>query len=158
MARSRIEGDKQLAELGVRLREAGDKGMVTELRKGMQRQMRPLARRIRAGSPQYTPGGYEQPFASSLRFQTKITTAKSTASVQLVTTAKGRKHPRQIVGVNEGKLRHPNWARGRRSTWTWSLQRIRPGFWSDPVREAKDDLIRAAREVMHQIGQKITKG
>lgn len=44
--------------------------------------------------------------------------------------------------IDKGATRHPAW--GRRGKGQWSVTRVKPGFWSEPIDETQDEWYKAA--------------
>jgi len=150
---SGVDGTDELALLGKRLRQAKDKTLTAELRKGLTKGMAPLSSLIKAASPNYMPAGYEQTFAASLQFRTSVRTTGRSAAVDLRAWADGRTKRRRVRQLNKGTLRHKSWGKP-----PWHRQFIRVGFFSDPAAVAADDIRTEAQQAIHRVGQKITKG
>jgi hypothetical protein len=147
------------------MREQGDRGIIRELHKRLDRADRPLETATRSHVGAYLPNRYARILAKALKFQTRIKTTGRTVSVRLVVTAKGSKRQREIGRLdNPGILRHPVFGRyrynkhGSRRKNPWVAQGVRPGFVSDRVDELRDQVRRDLIEGIHEIGQKITKG
>lgn len=162
---SGVTGGDDLAHLGRRLREAGDKDLMRELRKGLEAAMRPLGDLIAEGSPAYMPSGYEVTLMEALVSRTSTKTAGRTATVELVTYAQGKRgRRRQIRALNNpGRLRHPVYGRYRRIKrgWLiknpWAAQNIRGGFFDDPVDANKENIREEARAAVRRVADKIVK-
>lgn len=161
---SGVSGDRELAALGHRLRETADKGLMRELRKGLETGLKPLSSTIHDKSPGYVPAGYEATFASALFFKTSVKTTGRQAAVEHITYAKGSRRPRQIKLIDKGGLRHPVFGRyrynrfGSRRQNPWVRQVIRAGFWSDQVADNRDNLRTEMRDVTRRIADKIVRG
>lgn len=160
-----VVGAHELHALARRMREQGDRGVLQELRKRLDRADRPLERAIRSNVGRYMPNRYARILARALKLQTRTKTTGRSVSVRLVVTAKGSSHPRQIGPLDDpGILRAPNWGRyrynkhGSRRRNKWHEQHVRPGFVSDHVDELADEVRRDLIDGIHEIGQKITKG
>lgn len=164
-----VTGYNELSLLGFRLREAKNVGLTRELREGLRRPLRPLADQIRAGSPEYTPRGYEATFAASLKFKTKISLVGTGAAVDFTVTAAGKSDQRHIREINRGRLKHPVFGRTRplknhakwravtyRNPWVW--QRIKAGFFTDPVRANFNTMRAEMRAAIRRVAEQITRG
>jgi len=150
---SGVDGHEELARLGQRLRQAGDKTLMRELRTGMAKGMAPLTALIRAAAPSYMPAGYESTFAASLRSRTSVRTTGRSAAVDLRLWADGRTKRRRVRQMNKGSLRHKTYGKP-----PWRRQYIVAGFFSDPVDVQRDVVRDQAQQALHRVGQKITKG
>lgn len=150
---SGVGGHEELARLGQRLRGAGDKTLLRELRNSMVKGTAPLTSLLRAAAPNYMPDGYEQTFVHALRSRTSVKTTGRTAAVDLIVWADGRSRRRRVRQMNRGVIRHKTYGRK-----PWHAQRIVAGFFSEPAAVQKDKVVDLARQAMHDVGQKITKG
>lgn len=138
-----------------------DRKLIPKLRRALDRAVEPTEKAIAQGLPHYLPNRYAAVLAKSLKFATSTRTTGRDVSVRMVLTAKGIRTERQIRQLNNpGNLRHPVFATGRRSTWTWVKrpQRVRPGFFSEPIEDRIGDIRRGVLHAMHETAQQITKG
>ncbi len=155
----RVFGATQLEALAKRIRYEGDQGLMKELRRALSKADKPLEADVKAGMPTYLPDRYAAVLAKATKFKNNVRTVGRQVSVTMVVTAKGVRHDRQIKTIdNPGLLRHPVFARGRRSSWTWAKQRVRPGVVSDKFDEHKDRIRRDIMQAMDNVADKITKG
>lgn len=155
----RVTGAQELDALARRLREADQRHLLPQMRRAFERATRPVEPAVRATLPVYLPNRYAAILAKAMKVAVRMKTAGRDVSVRLVLTAKGKAHPRKVAPLdNPGLLRAPSFPRGRRSTWRWHEQHVRPGFWSDHVERLRGDLRKASREAMHTTAEKITKG
>lgn len=158
-----VTGYNELSRLGFRLREANNVTLTKELRKALRDGLKPLSAQIRAQAPDHTPKGYEQTFASSLKFSTKINLVGTSAGVDFSVTAIGKTHPRQIREINRGRLKHPVYGRKRltRHGWInnpWVWQTVKPGFFDNPVRANFNHMRAQMREAIRRTAEQITRG
>lgn len=153
MARSGVSGHEQLASLGQRLREAGDKTLMRELRTSMVKGTAPLPNLVKATAADYMPAGYEMTFTHAIRTRTSVKTTGRTASVDLILWADGRERRRRVRQLNRGSIRHKTWGKK-----PWHGQRIRRGFFTDPVILQERLIVDLAQQAMHDVAKKITKG
>ena len=154
-----LTGGKQLYELGRRLKTA-PRRVQDASRRELRRAVEPLQDAIRAEVEPTMPKGYEPVLLSSLKFKVQIN-ARYFSSVTLTTTAGGKAKKREIRALDKGLLRHPVYGRFRVSHRTrsfipnpWVAQKVRPGFWSRPVREAapriRRELVRVIADELHK--------
>lgn len=154
----RVLGTHELERVARELKSM-DRKLIPKLRRALDKAVEPTERDIIEGLPHYLPNRYAAILAKSIKFSTSTKTTGRDVSVRLVLTAKGVSHERQIRQLNNpGNLRHPVFARGRRSTWTWARQRVRAGFFSDPVEDQRGRLRRDVLKAMHDTAQEITRG
>lgn len=153
-----VGGAGQLDALAKRLKDAGRKDLGRELNKAIRKAPEHIADAVRESSPQYMPKGYEVVFRASLEFTTSVRTS-SGYGVTVKVKAKGAKgHDRQITLLEKGTLRHPVYARGRRSGWTWRAQRIRPRFFTEPALRTRHAVRKDIEHAMLRVALKIEKG
>lgn len=155
----RVFGAQQLDALAKRLKYAGEVDLLKELRRALAKADKPLEADVKSGMAVYLPDRYAAILAKATKFKNNVRTVGRQVSVTMVVTAKGVSHERQIKTIdNPGLLRHPVFARGRRSSWTWAKQRVRPGVVSDKFDEHKDRIRRDVLQAMDHVADKITKG
>lgn len=149
----RVQGAQQFRDLALRCK-AADKALMTELRKGVGKAVRPLGEQIRAEVPAAMPSGYAPVLSRSLRHRVSTRTGVANFGVSLTTFAEGKSDRRRVVAMDRGSLRHPLFGNRNR----WYATRVRPGFWSRPVEDGKDDAVRGAVKAMDQVAAKIAGG
>lgn len=145
-----VTGAAELQRLSLRLREAGDGSLNRKLRHGVTDAVRPLKREVVAGLPTYMPNRYASVLAGSL----KLRTDAAGEAVRITATAKGRRKQRAVPAINDGILRHPTYGNRKR----WSAQRIRRGFFTQPMRRGGPAIKRRIERVMEDVTQKIARG
>lgn len=154
-----VNGARELHALARRLREQGAVGLTRELRQKLHGADKPLEAAIRFGVTEYVPNRYGRILRKALRLRTSVKSLPKQISVRMVLTAKGKARLRQIGPLNNpGTLRHPIFADGPRRLWRWTAQRVRAGFFSDPVEMMRHDLRKRVADAMHAVGRAITKG
>lgn len=157
---TQVRGDQQLRDLSLRLREMGSegKGLRRELYRAINDAAKPVADQV--VSPEwlfpYMPDRYAAELAPDLRV-TVMKRSGQRASVAL--RLRGKTRDRQVTRLNVGLLRHPVFARGPRRDWTWRYQTggMRPGFFTDAVREHVPGIREQVQQAMHDVAQKITR-
>lgn len=155
-----VGGVSELDKLAARLQQAGRRDLSRELGRAIRQAAGHVEDEVRDAVPAYMPRGYEDVFRASLRFTTEIRLKGSADHrITIKARAKGAKgHDRQIPALERGSLRHPVFARGRRSTWIWAAQRIRPRFFTEPALRTRRTVRRDIEAAMHRVAVKIEKG
>jgi len=145
----RITGADQMLDVGKRLRAAGEQGK--GLRKQMTAEIRDAAKPIypkikaSAASRLSQRGGLARRVARS-RISTKVRMGGRSVGVRIVGT-----NAYQIAAMNRGRLRHPVY--GNRSVWV--TQKIKPGWFSDPIKAEARSLQRAALKAVEKVGRQV---
>lgn len=152
----------QFRALAQRLKDAGEKGLRRELTKAIRDAVQPLKADILdpAHLDPYMPNHYVPALLSDLKVTT-FSRAGLDAGVSVRAEARTpRGNYRQVVQLEEGRIRHPVFARGPRRDWEWKTQHggMRPGFFSDAVAAHGSDIRDAVVKAGHDVAQKITKG
>lgn len=119
-----------------------------------------VAAGIRVGTDIYMPSGYEEIFGT--RLLTAVEPDRPRRSVAVVAWARGRTGRRDVKRLDKGELRHPVFGRyrmlksGMRQENPWAVTAIRPGFYSNPVRNApvamQRRLDQAGKRIVDRIG------
>src|SRR5260221_618927 len=150
----------ELRALSVRLKAAGTdgKGLRRKLYKQMNDSVKPLAAKVADVEhlKPYMPDRYAAVLAADLGV--RITKAFSGASPRIEVLAKAKQHKRKVVLLDAGRINHPVYAQGERKTWSWSNAQtggMRPGFFSDVVKDAtpqiRDKVMQALTETAREI-------
>lgn len=141
-----FRGSDKLDSLAHRLEAAGRRDLEEELDAELRKPARRLRSAVYAAVPPHMPVGYEVPLATSLRFNENIRTGGSGGRVQVTLSSR-----RDIRALEDGRLRHPVF--GNQDVWV--VQRIRPGFWSEPTErvmgEVQDGMVAALDRVAAKI-------
>lgn len=144
----------ELRRLGQKLKRRVN----ADLRKRMNRAVKPLTANVKAHAWEYMPDRYAEVLAKSLRVTVRVRGSSTKATMSIVGSAntnspKGRSK-RELARLDRGQLRHPLY--GNRGYWYG--QAIWPGFWSDPagesVAKAQDDIVR----ILDEFKQDLRKG
>ena len=150
--------------LAQRLKDAGEKGLRRELRKAITDSVEPLKRDIL--DPAHLEEDMPNNYVPALLRDLKVTTfsrAGLEAGVSIRAEARTpRGNYRKVIQREDGIIGHPVFGRrlrdGRWADWVYQTKGMRPGFFSDPVREhgprIRDDVLAAG----HDVARKITKG
>ncbi|MBO0813568.1 MAG: hypothetical protein J2P30_00205 [Actinobacteria bacterium] len=145
------------------LKEAGETGLRRELTKAFQDAARPLARRIASEEnlKPLMPDRYAEILAEDLAITISQRTGATYPGVYL--RAKGRTRSRHVKRLNEGILTHPVFGRPEAEAaasahgrgWTWVSQKIRPGYFDDPVRASGPEVRRQIEAALRRVIDKI---
>lgn len=143
-----VSGDYRA--LARRIRDAADRDLQREMAKAISSEARPAQDAVRRSVPEYMPraGGYAALFQAALRLRT----VKRASGVRITAEAAGKSKRRDVGSREKGSIRHPVW--GRRLD-PWAEQRIRPGFFSEPIRGHVDDIQRAIIDAVQRVANKI---
>lgn len=154
-------GRAELRDLAARLKEAGDegKGFRRELLKQLNEAAKPIAKKI--ADPEhlkpYMPDHYVAALAPDLSVGAqRILSSNPRVSI----TAKTRRQRRRKVALlDRGFINHPKWPRGYRDTWKWQNGQtggMRPGFFTDPCRDAAPQIRERVVQAITETDRKIT--
>lgn len=153
-----VGGANQLDALAKRLKDAGRKDLSRQLDKAVRKAPRHVEEAVRNDVPIYMPKGYEAVFRASLTFTTAVSKSGGHRVTIRVRALGAKGHDRQVQALERGSLRHPVYARGRRSTWTWVAQRVKPRFFTEPALSARHAVRSDIEQAMHDVAVKIEKG
>lgn len=153
-------GVAQLKLLDVRLRQAGTEGQGLRRRmyKNMNDSVKPLAAEISSVEhlKPYMPDHYAEVLAEDLG----VRVSKSfSANPRIEVLARSKQHKRKLRMLDAGIINHPIWAQGERKFWDWSNAQtggMRPGFFSDAVKEASPRIRDAVLKAMTETSRAIT--
>ena len=165
----RVQGGAQLHTLRLTLREVGDRGLGTQLSRGLRRAGAKFQPEVRAEVPKAMPSGYAPTLARSLRFRTQIQETRSTARVLIRVYGDGQKERRDVPRLNAGILRHPVFGRSRplkrharyKATSManpWVAQKVRRGFVDRPVDRLAPEVAREMQQVVDWVADQIRRG
>lgn len=147
-----LTGPEQFAKVAQALRDA-PKDVRRESYAAMARAVRPLSKAVKAAASTYLPGQYGPEVAKSIRIRTRRRSGRN-AGITLVGTAKTRDGKvREFGRLNQGELRHPLY--GHRGNWY--AQRVRPGFWDEPLMENVDEVRKELVRVLDVIAERILR-
>lgn len=151
-------GPYKLRVLSAQLRAAGSEGqgLRRELYRAVNAAAKPLAKEIKdAGHLRsYMPNRYADVLAADMTVSATKSTGRNPG---VAIKAKGRAKKRKLKQLDaEGVLVHPVY--GDRDKWVRQTTRVRPGFFSDPCKEAAPDIRDQVLAAMREIGKRITSG
>lgn len=140
-----VQGGQQLERLSHALKMAGSLDLQRELSKAISAEMKPLQEQVKNHARAILPrrGGLNRRVAASQFRTVKLRSgvrlqARSSYSLQL---------------LDRGTVRHPVF--GNRSRWV--TERVRPGWWSDPVKTAAPDAQRKIQAAMDRVAAKLSQ-
>jgi len=167
----RITGADDLETLAKRLKSAGDNDLKKELLRGIRETNKPTIAKVRKSAAENLPkrGGLAAKVAKDpIGTRTRLT--GDSAGVRI-----SRKRGR---GLNEGRLRHPVFAKNRtrlgrktgraktghvlggedRKEWTWVGQTVAKDWFNKPIEDDAPKIRDALQRVMQDVAAKITRG
>lgn len=145
MLKVEISGAAKLHDVVIAVRAAGDKGMSKEMSAALRKAAKPVQESLRKTTEASMPsrGGYRAVLSKSLRFRTNIQAGPRSVAFRLITFADGTAERRDIVALNNGKLRHPVFGRsragerkGERVSNPWAVTTIEGGFFARGTKDA----------------------
>lgn len=152
MADLEVVGNREFIEVSAKLKALGKDGLILrrELRNELKDAAKPMGDAVRAHVEQYLPSGYAPIIAAGLTVVPTTSLRGATAGLRLTGTAKGVKRRRHIGTIDRGTLRHPVYG----NPDVWVDQRVRPGFWRDPIIDEADEAQKQIREAIRKAIQK----
>lgn len=153
---------ERLGALARALKNADEKVLLRELRKGVRTPLLALLPKIEESARQKIPrrGGFQAQFIPSLRLKVQQRNTGRYPGVRLVANYPGR-----ISRIDQGFLRHPifpDTATKTRDEWDWMSQKIPAGFFTDPIKadlaEVRASVEDALDRVARQVEIDMTKG
>ena len=142
-----VEGVDELVRLSRALKEAGAKDLQREMYAGINRAVKPLRNSIKQSARDNLPvrGGLANAVARS-RVQTRRRTSDRGAGVRVV--AKNRF---SLYHLDRGEVRH------RRANGGLTVQRIEPGWWTQPTDAVGDDVRRELVQALERVAAKLER-
>lgn len=153
MANLEIQGADKFLHVAKALKQAGDKELKRELGHAIKVSVAPMTQEVRDHVAQYLPSGYAPILARDLKTRQSWRTRGETVGLLLSGYAKGKRERRHVKAINKGILRHPVF--GNRGAWV--AQRVRPGFWDEPLANAKERPAKEIRAALDSIARKLAR-
>lgn len=152
MADLDVVGNEDFLRVSAKLKALGKGGLILrrELRNELKDAAKPMGDAVRAHVEQYLPSGYAPIIAAGLTIVPTTSLRGATAGLRLTGTAKGVRRRRHIGTIDRGTLRHPVYG----NPDVWVDQRVRPGFWRDPIIDEADEAQKQIREAIRKAIQK----
>jgi len=153
---------ERLAALARALKNAEEKVLLRELRKGVRTPLLALLPKIEESARQKIPkrGGFQAKFIPSLRLRVQQRNTGRYPGVRLVANYPGR-----ISRIDQGFLRHPifpDTETKTRDEWDWLSQKIPAGFFTDPIKADLAEVRASVEDAMDRVARQIeidmTKG
>ena len=157
-----VSGSRDLARFAHALHQAGKTDLSAELNRGLRAAGKDVITEVRRHTDDYMPAGYEKTFTGSLKLETQVQLIKNNR-VSVVGFGLGRSRRRDAVRLDEGELRHPVYGRrrrlksGRNKANPWAVQRIRPGWFSEPAMRALPQVRRQIDDAVGRVAAKIER-
>lgn len=157
-------GALQFGVLARHLKDTGQGELRKALYKGINDAARPLARRIRnlEHLKPYMPDRYAAILAADLSVTVSKRASESSPGVVLVAKSAARLEQGRKVGwIDQGFINHPVFATGPREEWRWVNRQtggMKPGFFSDPVRDCAPQVRAEIFRQMTEVARKATGG
>jgi len=144
-----VNGDlEKLRRISHHLKETGDKSLRREVIRELNRATKEPKAAVMESLPAYLPDRYAGVLAGTLR----LTTSRRASGVRVTAKAKGNPRPRYVGRIDRGILRHPLFGSRDR----WFNQKVRPGFFTDPMKRSAPQMKKAIVEALDRIARKIT--
>lgn len=153
-----------LKSLAKRLKAAGETGLSRELNKGINSAVKPLKKDLVASARSTLPrrGGLAERIAKS-----RYSTLKRPDGI--VIKVKNQYH--LDLMDDPGRLRHPTFRKksvvrralglrqksklGKRKKWKWVNQKVRPGWWTEPVNKRTEQVTKDMRKAIDTVVRQI---
>lgn len=141
-----------LAKVAARIRTEGRKDLSRELSSALNRAAGSVRGSIRESAAETMPSGYTFALTKSLQWRNTRRSGAQQASLRLTTFADGVKERRDILALEDGRLRHPLW--GRRLD-RWYVTKIRAGFHRRGTDKAADQVVAELDQVVREFTKKL---
>ena len=144
-------GSEQLAALAARLKVAGEKGLRTELLRGLKKGAEPLVQKVtEAARDQLPKGGGLNEQVAGQKVKVQVRTGARTAGVRMTTTAP------DTAMTDSGFVRHPVY--GNRKKWVTQQIPAAKGWWSQTLADGGSDVTPELLKVMEETATAIQAG
>jgi hypothetical protein len=139
-------GPEQMKRIAKSLKDAGNAGLRTELRKSVREAAKPLVGEIKRSAVLTLPGDLGKHVAAKggITARTNINNAGIQVSIKGSTK-------RQLKRINAGMVRHPLY--GNRKHWFWND--VPEGFWDVPIDRSGPRTRRAVMKAVTTIAKKV---
>lgn len=156
MADIDIGGKEQFVRVAKALNAQGSagRGLKKELMTAIKAAAKPMENEVRDHVAQYLPDRYAPIISKGLVVRPSQSTRGKSLGLKLVGYAPGQSRRRQIKVIDGGTLRHPVY--GNREAWV--DQKVKPGFWSTPLDNAREKPAKEIRRAIQTVAAKLTRG
>ena len=144
-------GSEQLAALAARLKVTGEKGLRTQLLRGLKSGAEPLVKKVAEAARSQLPhgGGLNEQVAGQ-KVKVQVRTGARTAGVRMTTTAPDTSQ------TDAGFVRHPVY--GNRKKWVTQQIPAAKGWWSQTLADGGSDVTPELLKVMEETTAAIQAG
>ena len=144
-------GSAQLAALAARLKVTGEKGLRTQLLRGLKSGAEPLVKKVADAAREQLPhgGGLNEQVAGQ-KVKVQVRTGARTAGVRMTTTAPDTEM------TDKGFVRHPVY--GNRKKWVTQQIPAAKGWWSQTLADGGSDVTPELLKVMEETATAIQAG
>jgi len=144
-------GSEQLAALAARLKVTGEKGLRTQLLRGLKSGAEPLVKKVADAAREQLPhgGGLNEQVAGQ-KVKVQVRTGARTAGVRMTTTAPDTSQ------TDSGFVRHPVY--GNRKKWVTQQIPAAKGWWSQTLADGGSDVTPELLKVMEETATAIQAG
>jgi hypothetical protein len=144
-------GSERLAALAVRLKATGEKGLRTQLLRGLKSGADPLVKKVIEAAVAKLPhgGGLNEQVAGQ-KVKVQVRTGARTAGVRLTTTAP------DTAMTDSGFVRHPVY--GNRKKWITQQIPAAKGWWSQTLADGGSEVTPELLKVMEETAAAIQAG
>lgn len=169
----RVSGHRDLVHFATALRR-GSKELSGELDRGLRRAAQIVADEVLDDPHTQMPSGYRDDFTRSLEVKPEVRLVSS-HRISIVGRGASRAKGRDVQKLNAGILRKPVFGRyrtikrdgisksgkplraGSAYKNPWAPQRIRAGWWDDPVNRARPRAVKAIQASVDDVVKKINE-
>lgn len=144
-----VEGVQVFTALARALKTYGDKGLRSEFYAGINSSTKPLIADVRTSAINRLPskGGLGPRVAKS-----KITTKRRMSGKAAGVRISGAS-TYDLRSIDRGRVRHPVFGHP-----PWVNQKVKPGFWTEPLQAGAPQVRRALEKVLNDIARKLGGG
>lgn len=147
----RIQGAASFHGVAERIRTEGRKDLSRQLSTALNQATGPVRDAVKESAAATMPGWYANTLTKSLRFRNNRRAGGQQANLRMVTYADGKGERRDVVALEDGRLRHPLF--GDRDHWY--VTKIRAGFHQRGTDKAMDEVARRLDVVVRDFTRKL---
>lgn len=157
----RVSGHRDLFSFATAL-HSGSRELYGSVTRGLRNAAQIVADEVLDDPHAQMPSGYRQAFTRSLEVKPEVRLVSS-HRISVVGRGASRAKGRDVEKLNQGILRKPVFGRSRRLKNggsyknPWAEQRIRAGWWDDPVKRATPRALAAIQASVDDVTKKINE-